>query len=78
MFLRILKIFGKSSEMFGKFPDVIGNVRNDSQELQNFGADFLEVLKWTAVSCCTQVMTGKWSGILPVAHRRICNGNPGL
>ena len=28
------------SEIIGKFPDVIGNVRNGSQELKNFGSDF--------------------------------------
>ena len=46
MFLRFFKIFGKSSEIFGsaeifgKFLDVIGNVRNGSQELKSFGAGF--------------------------------------
>ena len=74
MFYDFLKIFGKSSEIFGsarksserlrksseifgKFPDVIENVRNGSQELKSFGAGFGEVLKWTPVNCCAQVMT---------------------
>ena len=61
-------IFGKSSEILGKFPDVIGNIRNGSQELNNFGTGFREVLKWTPVNCWAQVMTGKQSGILPVAY----------
>ena len=42
-FLNFRKIFGnlrKSSKIFGKFPDVIGNVRNGSQELKSFGAGF--------------------------------------
>ena len=30
----------KCSEIFGKFPDVIGNIRNGSQELKSFGAGF--------------------------------------
>ena len=37
------KIFGdlrKSSKIIGKFPDVIGNVCNGSQELRSFGAGF--------------------------------------
>ena len=36
----IFKIFGKSSEIFGKFLDMIGNVRHGSQELKSFGAGF--------------------------------------
>ena len=40
MFRWFFKIFGKSSEIFRKFPDVIGNVRNGSQELNSFGAGF--------------------------------------
>ena len=58
MFLIFLKIFGKifgnlrkCSKIIGKFPDVIGNVRNGSQELKSFGAGFLEVLKRTPVNC---------------------------
>ena len=37
------ELFGnlrKCSELFGNFPDVIGNVRNDSQELKSFGTGF--------------------------------------
>ena len=53
----------KSSEVFEnlrkRFPDVIENVRNGSQELKGFGARFWEVLKWTTVDCCAQGMTGK-------------------
>ena len=59
MFLWFFKIFGKSSEIFRKFLDVIGNVCNGSQELKSFGAGFWEVLKWTPVNCCMQVITGK-------------------
>ena len=66
-FLKFSENLRKSSEIFGKFPDVIGNVGNGSQELKSFGVGFLEVLKWTPVNCCAQVVTGKWSGILPVA-----------
>ena len=52
--------FLKCSENLRKqFPDVIGNTRNGSQELKGFGARFLEVLKWTPVNCCAQVVTGK-------------------
>ena len=47
MFYDFLKFSGnlrKSSEVFGnlrkRFPDVIGNVRNGSQELKGFGARF--------------------------------------
>ena len=44
MFLLLFKVFEKSSEVFGnlrkRFPDVIGNVRNGSQELKGFGARF--------------------------------------
>ena len=43
----VFQCFVNSSEIFGNFPDVIGNVRNGSQELKSFGAGFLEVLKWT-------------------------------
>ena len=46
-FYDFFKIFGKSSEIFGsirnprkRFADVIGNVRNGSQELKSFGAGF--------------------------------------
>ena len=41
--LNFRKIFGnlrKSSETIGKFPNVIGNIRNGSQELKSFGAGF--------------------------------------
>ena len=55
--------FLKSSEVFGnlrkRFSDVIGSVRNGSQELKGFGARFWEVLKWTPVNCYAQGMTGK-------------------
>ena len=30
----------RCSKIIGKFPDVIGNVRNGSQELKSFGAGF--------------------------------------
>ena len=43
IFKNFRKIFGnlrKCSEIFGKFPDVIVNVRNGSQELKSFGAGF--------------------------------------
>ena len=50
MLLRFFKIFEKSSEIFRnlrkcseifeKFLDVIGNVRNGSLELKKFGAGF--------------------------------------
>ena len=40
MFFRLFKICGKSSGIFGKFPDVIGHVRNESQQLKRFGAGF--------------------------------------
>ena len=68
MFLWLFKIFGKSSEIFGCVRkssgtifgcDVIGNVRNGSQELKDFGDRFWEVLQWTSVNCCVQGMTGK-------------------
>ena len=43
-FLKFSENLRKSSEVFGnlqkQFPDVIGNVRNDSQELKGFGARF--------------------------------------
>ena len=42
-FLKFSKIFGNCqncSKIFGKFPYVIGNVRNGSQELKSFGTGF--------------------------------------
>ena len=39
-FLKFSINLRKSSEVFGKFTDVIGNVRNGSQELKSFGAGF--------------------------------------
>ena len=43
-FLKFSKNLRKSSEVFGnlrkRFPDVIGNVRNGSQELKSFQAHF--------------------------------------
>ena len=43
-FLKSSENLLKSSEVFGnlwkRFPDVIGNVRNGSQELKSFGAGF--------------------------------------
>ena len=52
--------FLKFSENLRKrFSDVIGNVRNGSQELKDFGVRYWEVLKWTPVNCCAQGMTGK-------------------
>ena len=39
-FLKFSENLRKCLEIFGKFPDVIGTVRNGSQELQSFGADF--------------------------------------
>ena len=43
IFKNCRKIFGnlrKCSEILGEFPDVIGNVRNGSQELKSFAAGF--------------------------------------
>ena len=39
-FLKFSENLRKCSEIFGKFPDVIGNVRTGSQELKSFGAGF--------------------------------------
>ena len=43
-FLKFSENLWKSSEVFGnirkRFPNVIGNVRNGSQELKGFGARF--------------------------------------
>ena len=39
-FLKFSISLRKSSGVFGKFTDVIGNVRNGSQELKSFGAGF--------------------------------------
>ena len=62
-FLKFSENLRKSSEVFGnlwkRFPDMIGIVRNGSQELKGFGARFWEVLKWTPVNCYAQGMTGK-------------------
>ena len=60
IFLLFFWNFQKSSEkleIIGKFPDVIGNVRNGSQELKSFGSR--EVLKRTPVNCCAQITKGK-------------------
>ena len=54
------------------------DVRNGSKELKSFGADFEKSSKGTRQNCCAQVMTEKKSGMLPVAYRRIYNGNPRL
>ena len=52
-FLKFSENLRKSSEVFGnlrkRFSDVIGNVRNGSQEVKGLGARFWEVLKWTPV-----------------------------
>ena len=80
-FLKFSENLRKSLEVFGnlrkRFSDVIGNVCNGLQELKGFGArlDPSKLLRarndgkveWN-ITCC----------ILPVAYRRICNGNPGL
>ena len=62
-FLKFSENLPKSTEVFGnlrkRFPDVIGNVCNSSQELKGFGAHFWEVHKWTPVNCCAQGMTRK-------------------
>ena len=62
-FLKFSENLRKSSDVFenlGKrFSDVIGNVRNGSQELKDFGDRFWEVFKWTPVNRCAQGMTGK-------------------
>ena len=62
-FLKFSENLRKSLEVFGnlrkRFSDVIGNVRNGSQELKGFGALFWKVLKWTPVNCCAKGMTGK-------------------
>ena len=39
-FFKFSENLRKCSEIFGKFPDVMGNVRNGSQELKSFGAGF--------------------------------------
>ena len=48
--------------------EVIGTVQKRSQELRSIGADFGKSLKVRQHKCCAQVMTGKWSGVLPVAY----------
>ena len=62
-FLKLSENVRECSDVFGnlrkRFSDVIGNVRNGSQELKDFGDRFWEVLKWTPVNCCEQGMTGK-------------------
>ena len=80
----IFKIFGKSSEIFGKFSGVIGIVRNGSQELiEEFRSWLLRCAQMDPSKLLRASNDGKveWNTarcILPVAYRRICNGNPGL
>ena len=58
-FLKFSENLRKSLEVFGNLRKISGCDRKCSQELKSFGAGFWEVLKWTPVNCCAQVMTGK-------------------
>ena len=86
IFWNFRKIFGNlrnCSEIIGNFSDEIGNVCTGSQELKSFGVGFWEIFKKDLCTLLRASNDGKveWnttSCILPVAYRRICNGNPGL
>ena len=54
-----------------KFADVVETVGKRWRQLESFGADFEESSKGTQHNSYAQVMTGKYSRILPVPYHRI-------
>ena len=85
-FYRFFKILGKSLEVFGSVRKSSENIRTWSELFGNDcnTSNVSETVFWSpqygpcTTSWCAQVMMGEIGGILPVAYRRICNGNSGL